>query len=401
LTICYKIVTFLRLLGEKGALYKSLSCNMKSEFDLPASVPENWKVPDVMATIGPTLEKPADLLRAIEAGARWFRFPCGYRQRPHIQNARAVREAAASLGISVQLLLDLPSSRPRTGSMQELRLSVGQRALFWDPEVSETTLTSEPMALIPLPGLVELLPKLRLQHRMWFCDGRLSFVVEELQPAAVVVRLEKGTIPLKSSNSLFLPDSQSAFSVFTSADRELLAAMATAGLPPDWVALSLIGSPADVRAGRKEIRSLLGPDVRVMAKFETVAAVESSAEIISEADGIMVARGDLGLAVGYVLLPSIQEQLVAAARQAGKISIIATQVLEGFAETGLPLRAELSDLSLVARQRADAVMLGKETVFSPRPIECIRLAREVMAFETARFENYSRGLAPLDSLTLL
>jgi pyruvate kinase len=362
---------------------------------------ENWKVPDVMATIGPTLEKPIDLHRAIEAGARWFRFPCGYRQRPHVENARAVRMAAAQLGIPIQLLLDLPSSRPRTGGMQELKLSVGQRVMFWDLEVSDTALAPEPIAVVPLPGLVELLPKLRRQHRMWFCDGRLSFVVEELQTAAVVARLEKGTIPLKSSNSLFLPDSQSAFSVFTSLDRELLSAMAAAQLLPDWVALSLIGSPADVRAARKEIRSLLGPSVRVMAKFETVAAVDSATEIIHEADGIMVARGDLGLAVGYISLPSIQEQLVAAARQAGKTTIIATQVLEVFAETGVPQRAELSDLSLVARQRADAVMLGKETVFSPRPIECIRFAREVLTFETRRFENCSQVSAPNSELELL
>ena len=151
---------------------------------------------------------------------------------------------------------------------------------------------------------------------------------------------------------------------------------------------------------RKEIRSFLGPSVRVMAKFETVAAVDSAAEIIDEADGIMVARGDLGLAVGYVRLPGIQEQLVAAARQAGKITVVATQVLEVFAETGLPLRAELSDLSLVARQRADVVMLGKETVFSPRPIECIRFAREVLTYETRRFENCSRAPAPNAALAL-
>ena len=373
---------------------------MKSEFDLAARVSEGWRVPDIMATIGPTLEKPADLHRAIEAGARWFRLPCGYRQRPHLENARAVRAAAAQMGAPIQLLLDLPSSRPRTGGMPELKLSIGQRVLFSDPEVSEVAHSHEQIVLIPLPGLVELLPKLRPQHRMWFCDGRLSFVVEEMQPASVLARLEKGTIPLKSSNSLFLPDSQNPFSVFTSADRELLATLAGANVPPDWVALSLIGSPADVRAGRKEIRSLVGPNVRVMAKFETVSAVESAAEIMDEADGIMVARGDLGLAVGYVSLPSIQEQLVAAARQAGKTAIIATQVLEVFAETGLPLRAELSDLSLVARQRADAVMLGKETVFSPRPIECIRFAREVLTFETRRFENCSQVTAPNSALDL-
>src|SRR5215475_7015252 len=87
--------------------------------------PRTWKIPEVMATIGPTLEKPEDLRRAIEAGARWFRLPCGYRQRPHVQNARDIREAAQQTGIPVQLLLDLPSSRPRTGSMHELRLNVG------------------------------------------------------------------------------------------------------------------------------------------------------------------------------------------------------------------------------------------------------------------------------------
>ena len=81
---------------------------------------------------------------------------------------------------------------------------------------------------------------------------------------------------------------------------------------------------------------------------------------------------------------------MAAARRGGKVAVVATQVLEVFAETGLPQRAELSDLSLIARQRADVVMFGKETVYSPRPIECIRLAREVLTYETRRLENGSR-----------
>ena len=127
-----------------------------------------------------------------------------------------------------------------------------------------------------------------------------------------------------------------------------------------------------------------------MAKIETVTAVECAEDIINAADGIMVARGDLGLAIGYVRLPEVQERLVAAARQAHKPVVVATQIVEMFAETGLPERAELSDLSMIARQRANAVMLGKETVFSPRPIECIRLAREVLAYETQRFERFSQ-----------
>jgi pyruvate kinase len=184
-----------------------------------------------------------------------------------------------------------------------------------------------------------------------------------------------------------LPDSPSPFKTVTGQDRSLLSALAGERLIPDWLALSLIASPQDVLDARREVTDLLGCSVRMMAKFETVAAVGSAEEIISESDGIMVARGDLGLAVGYVRLPEVQEQLVAGARRAGKVAVVATQVMEVFAETGLPQRAELSDLSLIARQQADAVMLGKETVYSPRPIECIRLAHEVLAYEARRFAH--------------
>lgn len=366
---------------------------MKIESNIESLATEHWKAPTVMATVGPTLEKPDDLRRAIEAGARWFRLPCGYRDRPHIDNARAVRLAAAQVGIPVDLLLDLPSSRPRTGVMQELRLATGDRVLFWDPEVSPNAPAQPQASPVPLPGLAQLLKQVKPRHRMWFCDGRLSFIVESTAESSLVARMEEGMIPLKSSNSIFLPDSPSPFATITPQDHELLSMMAQDGVLPDWVALSLIDSPEDVTAGRKAVRELLGRDVRIMAKFETAFAVQSARQIIGEADGIMVARGDLGLAIGYLRLPEVQERLVKAARRAGKVAIVATQVLEMFAQTGIPQRAELSDLSLVARQRADAVMLGKETVFSPRPIECIHLAQEVLAHETRRFEKSARSSA--------
>ncbi|MGO8926383.1 MAG: pyruvate kinase [Limisphaerales bacterium] len=362
-----------------------------------ADTSDIWKVPDVMATIGPTLEKPEDLRAAILAGAGWFRFPCGYRQRPHVENARAVRAASAEVEMPVKLLLDLPSSRPRTGNMQELRMSPGDKVVFWDPECCSDGPKKNGALPVPLPGLTDLLRKLGPQQRMWFCDGRINFVVEEVRDATIRVRLVQAAVPLKSSNSLFLPDSSNPFTAITKEDRRLLQSFADHKLLPDWVALSLIASPEDVRAGRQEVREHLGNSVRIMAKFETVTAVECAEDIIQAADGIMVARGDLGLAVGYVRLPEAQEYLVAAARQAGKPVVVATQVMEGFAETGVPQRAELSDLSLIARQRADAVMLGKETVFSKRPIDCIRFATEILAYETRRFEK-SSNLASMESL---
>ena len=340
-----------------------------------------------MATVGPTLETSEDLLRAIESGAGWFRLPCGYRQRPHIQNAQSVISAATQAETKVQLLLDLPSSRPRTGSMQELRLNPGDRVLFWDPQNSSATANQNGLPSVPLPGLGELLENLVPRQRMWFCDGRLNFVVDELRDGCVFASMVQGTVPLKSSNSLFLPDSPSAFRPITAADCALLSGLSAQNLHPDWIALSLIASARDVQDARARIKEYLPGEVKIMAKFETLAAVECAEEILAEADGIMVARGDLGLAVGYIRLPETQEKLVEMGRRAGKTTVVATQIMEGFAETGLPQRAELSDLSLIARQRADVIMLGKETVFSPRPIECIRFAREVLTHETRRFEQ--------------
>jgi pyruvate kinase len=374
--------------------------NMKNHNDSRPSGEGLWKVPEVMATVGPTMEKGQDLRQAIQVGARWFRLPCGYRQRPHVENALAVRSASAEVGTPIELLLDLPSSRPRIGAMQELRLAVGDCVLFWDPEASATAPNKNGFSLVPLPGLCELLDKLVPNQRMLFCDGRLNFVVSERRQDSAVACLVKGSIPLKSSNSLFLPDSPSPFTAVTPQDRALLKAFAAARVLPDWVALSLIASPQDVRDARQETREHLGCDVQLMAKFETLAAVEQAEEILEEADGAMVARGDLGLAVGYTLLPEVQEQLVGLARRAGKPVVVATQVLEIFAETGLPQRAELSDLSLIARQRADAVMLGKETVFSARPLECIRLAREVLTHETRRFEGAARVVPTASSSRL-
>ena len=371
-------------------VFTTLVTRLNLHSEVTTRKPAPWKVPAIMATIGPTLEKEEDLIRAIGAGARWFRLPCGYRQRPHVENALAVRSAATKAGISVQLLLDLPSSRPRTGTMQELRLAPGHEVVFWDPGTLADAPSQNGAIPVPLPGLADVLPKLQAGQRMWFCDGRLRFVLGKVGESCILARMVEGSVPLKSSNSLFLPDSASPFATITPPDRALLSALAAHEVLPDWIALSLIASPEDMRTGRAEAREHLHKDVRLMAKFETTAAVDCATAILKESDGMMVARGDLGLAVGYVRLPEVQERLMQAARRAHKVAVVATQVLETFAETGLPQRAELSDLSLIARQRADAVMLGKETVYSPRPIECIQLATDVLTHETRRFEAAAR-----------
>jgi len=348
--------------------------------------------PRIMATIGPTLEKPEDLRRAVEAGARWFRLPCGYRQRAHLEHAQCIRQVARQTGVALELLMDLPSSRPRTGKIDDLHLEPGARVRFWDPGCGPVPDAEGGVASVPLPGLAELVDKIGRGHRVWFCDGRLEFRADEVGDGMILTHLERGAIPLKSSNSIYLPDSSSPFVMVTADDITLLESFAAANVVPDWIALSLVSSAEDVRIGARQIQQLFGDRVRVMAKIETAEAVEQADSILAECAGIMVARGDLGPAVEFIRLPEAQERLVEAAHRVGKTVVVATQVLEYFAEVGVPQRSELSGLSVLAAQSPDAVMLGKETVYSPRPIEAIRLAQTVLDYEARRLAERRRQL---------
>jgi thymidylate kinase len=156
-----------------------------------------------------------------------------------------------------------------------------------------------------------------------------------------------------------------------------------AQLKADFLAVSFPKSSADMHMAR-ELMCAAGGEALLIAKIERAEAIAALAEIIDASDAIMVARGDLGPAVEFIRLPEVQEELVAAARLARKPVVVATQILEYFADAGVPQRSELSGLALIAQQAPDVIMLGKETVYSPRPIECIRFARSLLAYETRR-----------------
>ena len=287
----------------------------------------------------------------------------------------------------LRLLLDLPSSRPRTGPMADLPPSIGQMIVLHDSELAGDPPTGDERLLVPLPGLKSLLGKLAPGQRMLFLDGRVELKIETVRDTSVSARWQRGEFPLKAGNSVFLPDSRSPFIMVTPEDMVLLRAFAEDGSVPDWVALSLVSSIEDVIAGRAAVQSVFSKPVRIMAKIETRAGVEDHKTILQAADGLMVARGDLGQAVPFEELPQVQEELVASARTMGKPAVVATQFLEVFAETGVPQRSELSDLALAARQQAAAIMLGKETVYSKRPIESIRMAASVLAAEARHREG--------------
>lgn len=136
----------------------------------------------------------------------------------------------------------------------------------------------------------------------------------------------------------------------------------------------------------REVRSVLAkqwpkPCIRIMAKIETAEVVEHLGPILDEADGCLVGRGDLGLTMPPEVRPKVQDKVANEARSRVKLFTVATQILERFAETGVPYRAELSDIAVAVRQGAAGLVLCQETNDSPRPTECIELMRRVIAAE--------------------
>ena len=322
----------------------------------------------VMATIGPTLETAEDISSAIEAGARWFRFPTGYRNRDHVGQALLVRDVAGIKGADVQILFDLPSERLRLGCISQREVEPGVALSFFDSGGDGSGDGVE------IPGLDKLKGVVVPGHRILALDGRIVLRVLDFGSGFMRALVERGSGRLQTNNSVVFPDSSADFSLVESADVELLRKAMASGLVPNWIALSMVTSVRQFDTAVKALREILPNSVQFMAKLETREIVHNAEGIVQASDGIMVARGDLGLVVDPEDLPQIQARLVEIARAKGKPVVVATQFLENFASSGVPQRCELTDLATAARQGASAIMLGKETVFSNHPIESIGLA---------------------------
>lgn len=323
---------------------------------------------DVMATIGPTLETAEDIALAIDAGAGWFRFPTGYRNRDHVAHALLVREVADRKGVDVQILFDLPSERLRLGRISPREVAPGDKLSFFDSggEVDGDG--------VEIPGLDQLRGAVEPGHRVLALDGRIVLRVLDFSSRFMSTIIERGSGRLQTNNSVVFPDSNADFSLVEPADIELLRKAEASGLVPNWIALSMVTSVVQFNAAVTALRVWMPNSVRFMAKVETRKIIHNGEDIVQASDGIMIARGDLGLVIDSEDMPQIQEKFVEIARAKGKPVIVATQFLEIFASSGVPQRCELTDLAAAARQGASGIMLGKETVYSDHPIESIKLA---------------------------
>lgn len=328
----------------------------------------------IVCTLGPASSSPAVLRQMVAAGMDVARFNFSHGDAgTHHRAAAAVREAAVSLGRHVALLQDLQGPKIRTGRLSEplVRLSRGRRL----------TLTAEPVAgnaeLISVSH-PEIVCALRPRDRVLMADGQIELRVETAAGNRATCVIIRGGL-LGERKGITVPSRTIELPALTEKDHADLCTGAEIGV--DYVALSFVRSPADVTACRRALAAL-GLQTPVIAKLERAEALRNLRAILACVDGVMVARGDLGVELPLGALPPAQKDIIERANRLGPPVITATEMLESMVTSNRPTRAEASDVANAIWDGTDAVMLSQETSIGAHPVEAVRaMARICLAAE--------------------
>ncbi len=318
----------------------------------------------IVATIGPASRDAATLERLLRAGADVLRLNFSHGSpEQHLEVIRTARPIAASLDRPLALLQDLSGPKIRTGAIAggEVELRAGARIAITTEPLAEGTADLISTTYAALPRDV------RTGDRILLDDGNLELRVIEVRGNRVQCQVVDGG-PLRSHKGMNLPGVPLSTPALTDKDRADLELGVRNGV--DYVAMSFVRRAADVDEAKRLVRSL-GADVPLIAKIEKPEALDDLTGILHAADGVMVARGDLGVELGTEDVPIVQKRIIAAANAAGKVVITATQMLESMIESPRPTRAEASDVANAILDGTDAVMLSGESAVGKHPVEAV------------------------------
>jgi pyruvate kinase len=328
----------------------------------------------IVATIGPSCEHPEVLRSLVLAGMNVARLNMSHgTHADHLRRLEVVRQVSVEVGRPVAILADLQGPKIRTGKLkggQPVELSSGSRLTITTAELAEGDAARVGTTYAGLSKDVKPGDSLLID------DGRLRLVVREVEGHEVHCDVLLGG-KLSNNKGINLPGvSVSAPSLSDKDKEDLNWALAN---KVDYIALSFVRRAGDVQQLRRRIEDA-GATIPIIAKIEREEAVTNMEEIIGEADGVMVARGDLGIEISTQRLPVVQKALISRANARGKLVITATQMLESMIENPFPTRAESSDVANAIFDGSDAVMLSGETAMGKWPLEAVsemaRIAKE-------------------------
>ena len=306
----------------------------------------------IIATVGPACSTSEQITALANAGADVLRINCSHQSTQQISELiDRIRSAAPSVAI----LVDIQGPKHRyIGSEQMLHSGALITFALSDIGLSTTTDARE--------------QGIEVGHRVLLNDGRLEVVIEKVGRDSIEVRVVQGGA-LKPGKGVNMPDTEVTDDLLTAKDRSDIAVARAKAV--EVVALSFVQKPQDI----EQVRELVGANVMVVAKIERPQALERISEICAVSDGVMAARGDLGVELPFEVVPAAQHKIARTALTQGVISICATEMLESMTTSTRPTRAEVADVTGAVRDGFDAVMLSGETAVGSDPPHAV----EVMA----------------------
>ncbi|NBC03640.1 MAG: pyruvate kinase [Bacteroidetes bacterium] len=324
----------------------------------------------IVCTLGPSSNTKEDIEKLYRAGMNVVRINFSHGSHEgHKKTIGYVREVAEKVGYAIPVLMDLQGPKIRVGQMKD------------DAQVIKTgdfvKLTSE--GVVGTPEVVPIdYPKLaedsQVGNQILIDDGLLELKIIRKGDDGIVAKVVVGGV-LKSRKGVNLPDVDISMSSLTEKDKEDLEFGLKVGV--DYVAMSFVRSSRDIQDVISRIRAA-GSNASIIAKIEKPEAVKVIDEIIEETDGIMVARGDLGIEIPSEQVPLVQKKIIEKCRIAGKPVITATQMLDSMINNPRATRAESSDVANAVLDGTDAVMLSGETAAGKYPVEAVRTMDKII-----------------------
>ncbi len=333
----------------------------------------------IVATLGPASTDPAVLKKMVDAGLDVVRLNMSHGTREeHRERIHLVRKIERETGSPIPVLMDLCGPKIRIGKLEREPVFLHRG----DTVVLTTGRPDRGKITVNYPRLHE---EVRRGETILLADGAFRLKVRDVSGRDIICEVVVGG-PLTSHKGVNLPHSELSLPALTDKDREDVKFGVEEGV--DLIALSFVRRAEDILE-LKDLLESLGSKIPVIAKIEKPEAVKNIDEIVSVADGIMVARGDLGVELPVERVPVIQKQLIRKANEAGKPVITATQMLKSMVDLPVPTRAEVTDIANAVLDGTDALMLSEETAVGKYPVRVIKTMARV-AREAERIYPYSR-----------
>lgn len=342
----------------------------------------------IVCTLGPATDDYETLKSLVKAGLNVARLNMSHGDHAeHLRRIEAVRKVRAELGVPVALLMDTKGPEIRVKTFINHRITLVEGARF--------TLTSrdiegdESIASVTYSALPSVLKK---GDRVLLNDGMIELTVEKIFGEDVVTTVVNGG-ELTDRKSINLPGIEIDMSYLSAADKSDIEFAVRENA--DYIALSFVRCADDVRQAKNLVKKCGGEGIQLISKIENRQGVTNIEEILGLSDGIMVARGDMGVEIPFEELPHIQKSLIKQCYRAGKKVITATQMLESMINNPRPTRAEISDVANAIYDGTSAIMLSGETAAGHYPVEAVKTMAKI-AEETEKTINYKKRFQSYD-----